>query len=196
VTNANAFVYQPFGWIITNNIPAGTPGSSLFLDPSTAGGLTVTEPSAIGQISKPVGVLIATSARAVMFDMRGMQLQADDPNPIVNTVSTTDATVTTLGSYTIPTDTTVVIETFITARRTGGVSGTAGDSAGYKLTNTYKNVSGTITLVGTLNQAVLGEDQILWDGTEDISGTAVRVRVTGASGNNISWKAYRKVMYV
>ena len=58
------------------NIPSGglEPGCVHFLDPSTAGGLTKTEPNVLGQVSKPI--LIATSeTQGVLYNFRGQLLQ-------------------------------------------------------------------------------------------------------------------------
>lgn len=65
VTDANTVVLTYSGYV--SGLSGLTTGAVYFLDPSTAGTMTVTEPSAAGQISKPVGVaLSATTFR--MFD--------------------------------------------------------------------------------------------------------------------------------
>ena len=113
----------------------------------------------------------------------------DDPNLSVyqNRVATTDATVTTLHSFTLTASTTYRIEARVVARRTGGTSGTAEDGAGYIIVGTYKTVAGAATLVGAVSALYTAEDQAAWDATLDTSGTAVRVRVTGAANNNVTW---------
>lgn len=108
-------------------------------------------------------------------------------------VITTDATVTTLGAYgalgAIPSA--YVLEATVAGYRYGGASGSADDSAGYKLYAIFKNSSGgTLTQVGSTTKTVLGEDQAAWDATIDASGTNMRVRVTGAANNNIRWVAH------
>ena len=72
VTDANNFTYEPFGKIITNNVPAQTAGTVMFADPSSAGGMTATEPTTVGHISKPVAIIIASGAKMLGVNMRGM----------------------------------------------------------------------------------------------------------------------------
>jgi hypothetical protein len=60
-------------------IPAGTPGVGVFLSASVAGVMTVTEPTTDGEISKPVGVLIASGSKMnFTADYRG---QVNQPVP-------------------------------------------------------------------------------------------------------------------
>jgi hypothetical protein len=101
-------------------------------------------------------------------------------------VNTTDATVTTVASVTVPTDSAVVIEAKMVGRRTGGSSGASGDAATYFRTARFKNVAGTVTML-TLQSDFTSEDQAAWDGTMDVSGTSARMRVKGASNNNVTW---------
>lgn len=118
----------------------------------------------------------------------------DDPTELVyqNRVTTTDATVTTLHTFTVPASTTYAVEVIVVARRTGGSSGTAEDGARYKLSGVYKNVTGTATIIGVVT-ALVDEDQAGWDATLDATGATVRVRVTGASNNNVVWHATARV---
>lgn len=78
VASVNAFTYDKdiMGYAGAG-IPAGTPGEAIFLDPTTAGAMTVTEPITAGQISKPLGVLL-TSGALMNFtaDYRGQEQQA------------------------------------------------------------------------------------------------------------------------
>jgi hypothetical protein len=115
----------------------------------------------------------------------------DDPRDSVyqDRVATTDATVTTLHTFAIPSTTTFELECAVTARRTGGSSGTAEDGAGYKITGTYKNVSGTATLIGALSAGYTAEDQAAWDATLTPSSGNVLLKVTGAANNNVTWHA-------
>lgn len=104
------------------------------------------------------------------------------------TVSTTDATVTTIATIAVPATTTLTIEGTVSARRTGGSSGTAEDAAGYQVLATYKNVAGTATLVGAGSIIVVGEDQAGWDVTLSASAGNALIRVTGSSNNNVNWR--------
>jgi hypothetical protein len=107
--------------------------------------------------------------------------------PVRSIVRTTDATVTTLFSANIPVNTTVIVEGYVAGRRTGGSGGAANDGAGYRVTFCAKNTSGTAALIGAGAVTVIGESQAGWDVTLDASGGTIRVRVTGAANNNITW---------
>ena len=113
----------------------------------------------------------------------------DDPTELFyqNRVTTTDATVTTLHTFTVPTSTSYMVEVVVIARRTGGIAGAAEDGAGYKLLGLYKNTAGTVAIIGAVVQTVVGESQAGWDATLDTTGATVRVRVTGAANNNVTW---------
>lgn len=102
-------------------------------------------------------------------------------------VTTTNATVTTLLSYAIPTSNTVLLKGFVVARRTGGTSGTAEDGAAYEFKAVYKNVAGTATLIGSSTITAIGESQAGWDVTLPVSSGNVNISVTGAADNNITW---------
>lgn len=119
----------------------------------------------------------------------------DDPTETVyqNRTATTDATVTTLHTFTVPASTTYYIHATVVARRTGGTGGTAEDGAGYEIIGTYKNVSGTATLIGAVSALYTAEDQAGWNATFDTTGATVRVRITGAADNNISWHMTARV---
>nr|QQV29724.1 putative T4-like proximal tail fiber protein [Kaumoebavirus] len=104
-----------------------------------------------------------------------------------NKAQTTDATVTTLHTFAIPTSVTASMDITIVARRTGGSAGAAGDSAIFKLLAAYKNNAGTVTIVGGDVPEKRGAGDQAWDANLTISTTNVLVRVTGAVNNNISW---------
>lgn len=109
--------------------------------------------------------------------------------------TTTDATATTTQSITMTADTMLWVRAIVAARRTGGSAGTAGDSAGYVITATYKKVgAGSATLVGAVLADFTAEDQAGWDATFDVSTNDVRLRITGAVNNNITWKS--KLSYI
>lgn len=123
------------------------------------------------------------------------QVDSSDGNQYA-TVSTTDATVTTLATITCAASTTTQIEARVSARRTGGSSGTAEDGAAYVRRAAIKNVGGTATLIGAVGTDFTAEDQAAWDATIDVTGATARVRVTGAANNNIDWKAQVRTLTV
>lgn len=78
VPDANNFTFVAQG-IITTGVPAQAAGTVMFLDPGTAGALTVTEPSTAGQVSKPVLIILENATKAVFQNFRGVEI-IDPPN--------------------------------------------------------------------------------------------------------------------
>lgn len=105
---------------------------------------------------------------------------------IQNRVTTADATVTTIHTFTIPASTTFAIEAMFVARRTGGTAGTADDGAWYRLFQGFNNLAGTATAIGSAVKEA-GENQAGWDVNFSASGATVLARVTGAVNNSIVW---------
>lgn len=102
-------------------------------------------------------------------------------NAFAGSVQTTDATVTTCASYT-PTDgKTSMITVTVAAHKTDH---TAGDFA-VLMAGFYRN-GGTVTQIGSTTAVVATST---WTATLDVSGTSVRVRVTGAGATTINWRA-------
>ena len=110
-------------------------------------------------------------------------------------VKTTDATTTALIRTKVADSKTVMLVCYIVARRTGGTSGTAGDSAFYVLTGAYKNIAGVLTGIGTPD-LVAGEDQAAWNVGFSTSGTDAIVTVTGAANNDVTWEGTLSVYEV
>ncbi len=73
VTNANVFVLTVIGQV--TGLSGLTSGTTYFLSPSSAGALTATEPSTVGQVSKPLLVAYSTTA-GYFFDWRGEVIAA------------------------------------------------------------------------------------------------------------------------
>lgn len=111
-------------------------------------------------------------------------------NQYAPSVKTTDATVTTTQVVNIPDNAIILIEAYVTGQRTGGTAGTAGDGAGYIRRGLYKRTGGAApALVGSVADGFTAESQAGWDCTLDVSGNTVRVRVTGAVNNNVTWNS-------
>lgn len=70
VTDANNFTYVTHG-VIETGVPAQAAGTVLFLSPSSAGALTITEPATEGQISKPLVVVLQNASKALFQNFRG-----------------------------------------------------------------------------------------------------------------------------
>jgi hypothetical protein len=84
VTDVDNFTFTTHG-IITTGVPAVAAGTTMFLDPSTAGALTSTEPTTVTQVSKPVMVVLENATKALVLNLRGMLIVAD---PVVPTNAT------------------------------------------------------------------------------------------------------------
>ncbi len=102
-------------------------------------------------------------------------------------VTTTDATVTTLMSYTLTAARAYLIEARVVAHRTGGAAGAADDSAAYIVWGGFKHTGGAAAIITAVVTIFADEDQAAWDATMDVSASTVRVRVTGATDNNVTW---------
>jgi hypothetical protein len=115
----------------------------------------------------------------------------DDPaeSVIQARIATTDATVTTLHTFTIPASTTVGIEARVIIRRTGGAAGVAEDGAFEIVATAVKNVAGTATFVtgSVSNIAVIADGAYVVD--FDVTGATARLRVTGVANVNLTWHA-------
>lgn len=102
----------------------------------------------------------------------------------LHTVYTTDATTTTIASILIPNSATVLLDVQVVANQDSN-----NNSACYHRRGLYAYQGGTTVLVGSLQTIGTDvEDNAAWDCTLDISGSSVRVRVTG-SATDINWIA-------
>ncbi len=103
-------------------------------------------------------------------------------NPV--NVQTTDATVTTLDSFTIASGSAVVVSWLVSA-----IQSTSANAAGYSVSAVFRNNAGTVTQSGTTLVTVIGESDATWDCTCDNSTTTIRLRVTGKAATTIQWTA-------
>lgn len=106
-------------------------------------------------------------------------------------IQTTNATTTTLSNITtLAVSKSILVEARIVAKRTGGSSGTDGDSAMYVRRAGFKRDStNPSAAVGAVQDVFTVEDQAGWDATIALSTNDVIVQVTGAANNNITWHA-------
>lgn len=101
-------------------------------------------------------------------------------------VTTTDATQTTVATLS-PTDNAVVmVRAVVAARQSGGSNG-----AGYELIGTFRRAGATTTQIGVTNTLIAQEDAgaASWDVAFTISGADIRVGATGVAATTINWKA-------
>lgn len=106
------------------------------------------------------------------------------------TTTTTDGAVpaaVTLQTIAIPTDTVVLIECYVTCRKTAGVgSGSVGDGNAYIRTVKAQNIAGVVT-IGTIQSSFTSEVVTTNNVTFTVSGTDVLLRVTGSIDNTFNW---------
>ncbi len=117
-------------------------------------------------------------------------------NVIVSTVNTTDASPTAVYTVNIPTGALIDIASTVVAKRTGGTAGSAGDGARYQIRGLYRNIAGTVSIIGTLEYPFLDESLEAYDATFTVSGASVIIEVTGVVNTNIAWQANTSVRQV
>ena len=109
-------------------------------------------------------------------------------------VSTTDATVTTIITYAIPSGTSAFVKVFATGRKTNA---TVGDTIAATVTYGVKNLAGTASIVGgaPVNAVAKQTDASLAAATIAVvaSGGNILVQVTGVAANNVDWEARLEV---
>lgn len=97
-------------------------------------------------------------------------------------VYTTNATVTNIFTYTIPSNCTINITVKVTAHRDTNAAG-----AVYFRSMSFRNAAGTVTAIGTVADQGTYETTAGWDCTINNSTTTIQVRGTGAASTNIAW---------
>lgn len=166
--------------LIPNLGGQGSPNSGRY------GVASVTTTTPNGTLSRPMLVLAHTNFIAPKLEQQSYQASN----------VTTDGTITTLCSIPLTNNYTYQIIAEVVARRTGGTSGATNDGASYTRVATYKCTSGTAALIGSVTAPVTHESQAGWDCTLDASGASARVRVTGATNNNVSWGVTLRISFL
>jgi hypothetical protein len=152
-----------------------------------AGSITLSLPQNIHSGATPTFAGELLSGAGAYLEINDTTASADMKITMA-TVDTTTGTTATLATVATTTDTVMLLEVKITGLRTGGSAGTVGDSASYIRTARVKNIAGTVTIM-SLQSDFTSEDQTAFNGTLTVSSTNILVRVTGATNNNITWKA-------
>ena len=99
-----------------------------------------------------------------------------------STVHTDDATVTTLGSIPTTTDKGHAIDLLVTA-----VQGDRSAQVAWRILATVTNAAGVCTVRDVV--VTPSDPGSAWAATVDVSGTNIRVRVTGAAATSLDWIA-------
>lgn len=112
-------------------------------------------------------------------------------NDAIATVTTTDATVTTLDTIATSSNVSYFIKTKIIARS----SDPGSQSNGYQLIGIFNNSAGTVTQVSTTDRLEF-ENNSTWNAVFTISGTNVVINVTGEASKTIQWKSSTETISV
>jgi hypothetical protein len=97
-------------------------------------------------------------------------------------VKTTDATPTTIDSFTLASNTAVAITALVTAIKSDG-----SQAGSWSVTACFRNNAGVVAQVGTTTSISIGVDDAAWTATADNATTTIRVRVTGKAATTIRW---------
>lgn len=114
----------------------------------------------------------------------------------IDQVNTTNASTTTIATYSVPNNSVMTIRSEVICRKTAGAgTGTVGTGNAYERSVKATNIGGTVTIATTQSDWT-SEAIASFNCTYDVSGTTVRLRVTGSANNDVSWKAYTKIINI
>ena len=161
----------------------------------------------VGTTATQINLNVDTQAKAITCTQGTpgstvfcIQTTATNDDPTVkyqqNRIETTNGTITAIDTIPTVTDTCIMVDAQVVARRTGGTAGTAGDIAAYSRRAAFKNVGGVLTQVGTTTAVGTYESQAAWDCTIVTSGTNILVRGLGAANNNVTWHSTTAIYQV
>ncbi len=123
-----------------------------------------------------VNSLVTTTVSASSGTVGGAQFRGQ------STAQTTDATVTTLATFTTTSDRAYFARAFVRARQ----STSPGTFGVYTVLAAVENIGGTATVSG-ITKAYEVEEDASWEATFDASGADLRVRVTGDGTETVEW---------
>jgi hypothetical protein len=184
---------------------SGSPGT---INPNSdtviTGKLTVTgliDPTGLvmdEQAATPFAFTAGKGTFWVRNDTPNVPMFTDDTGTDFVLGATSSAETTFTGTVQTVNNTPTVVATYTTAANNRVIKveansigrDTAGDVAHYKIVGTFKrNGVGVVTQIGLTSVVHFQEQDSAWDATFSISGTSIRVEVTGDSANNTEWKA-------
>lgn len=185
--NGNTFTYATQG-IVEAGVPAQAAGTVMYLDPSTAGALTTTEPITNGQISKPLLIILENGMKALFQNFKGTVVgQSGGGSSFWTTASgtptrTSNTTFTMTGDFTAIFAKGLIIKwTESSAVRVGMVS----------IPSTYGAPNTTVTIVGdTMASIDAGSLKYSLTGAEVFMTRFNIVGNISANGTNVSTAYY------
>lgn len=163
---------------------AGTTNEQLYANstttiPFTANGFTATTTN-IMQVKHAGGAIVGR------VDTNGYWLTGMD---FVCTNVTTDGTITTLGSLTMPNNSMARVDCWVNGSMSDFSNiGSYQRAAHFVCTNSTASMVGSVVTTGGA-----GEHNSAWDCTLDASGQTFRIRVTGAAATTVKWSAVVRV---
>ena len=86
----------------------------------------------------------------------------------------------------VPTNSVMMLQTWVTAARVSGTKGQIGDAGAFIKIGTVKNISDALS-INLVESAYTFRDQPIWRVNLDVFGTKARVKVQGASENTVDW---------
>lgn len=135
------------------------------------------------------GINISSGSGGITLDTTGEIIFRDVSTSgitklIHGSVNTSDGSATVLTSFISNINRGYKVIAEVVCRRTdSGID----ETNAYELRATYKNNTGSLVLTHTPIDSIISEEITGYDCTLDISGPTLRILVTGAVGNNVSW---------
>jgi hypothetical protein len=120
-------------------------------------------------------------------DLAKALLTLNEAAAIIRRLNTTDATATAIYTFAIPNDTTVGITAEVSGKRTNGT----GRIFYVRVGVAYREGAGAAAFEGSIQSPTSrrGPGNPGYDVTIDLSSNTLRVMVTGAAANDLSWTA-------
>jgi hypothetical protein len=144
-------------------------------------------------ISSPTSVIHAFGVDATTLSVQTLEPVSNVTEVTTGaTVNTTTNANTTLETIAVPADTILMIESYVTCRKTGGAGvGTTGEGNGYVRTVKAQNIGGVVT-IGAVQTSFTSESIGAFNATFVVSGTNIILQVTGANNDNVTWNSITK----
>ncbi len=151
----------------------------------------------VGVSSQPLARIHAAGVSSIGINQRLEPISGVTEDTSGATITTTDGTTTTLQTIAIPTNTILMINSYITAIKTAGAGdGVIGNGNGYNKTACYSNISGVVSLSGAVQSSFTGESITSFDTSFLINGTDVLLQVTGTVSDTVNWNSITKTYKV
>lgn len=146
--------------------------------------------STLGEVKVGAGLAVAgdgtISTTNTILDVNGNGVQT-----VIGTVDTTDATLATALSVTIPSGRAILFVADVAGKNASGSA-----VAGYTLSGVVRNVSGTVSFSGGVMKSTIAEDVTAWDANAASGANSFDVTVVGAAATNITWVVTSRMTFI